>query len=69
MPVDPKGPTSGLTPQAKPEAEVLNMKCRNPKCTCISVTRIKMPNPGQRVYRCTKCGYVWVVTVGGSINI
>lgn len=69
MPVDPKGTTPGLTPQAKPQAKPINLKCRNPKCNNISATEIKIPNASQRIYRCTKCGHTWTITVGGQINI
>lgn len=69
MPVDPRGTTPGLAPQAKPQEDVVNLKCRNPKCRSISATEIKIPNKGTRIYRCTKCSHTWTIAVGGQIDI
>lgn len=69
MPIDPRGTTPGLSPQAKLEEKVINMKCRNRKCTSITATEIKIQNKSQRVYRCTECGNTWFINVGGNIDI
>lgn len=68
MPVDPKGTTPGLANQAAANKPV-NMKCRNPKCDCISATAIPVKNLSQKVFRCTECGYVWSISIGGSIDL
>jgi transposase-like protein len=70
MPIDPRGTTPGLTPAAKPDENLINLKCRNPKCTNITATEIKVPNrKGIRIYCCTKCGHTWTISVGGQIDI
>lgn len=69
MPADPRGTTPGLAPSAKPSEAVINLKCRNPKCKSITATEIKIPNKSQRIYRCTKCGHTWTISVGGNIDI
>ncbi len=69
MSVDPKGTAPGLSPQTKVDQQVIHMKCRNPKCNSITAVEIKIPRSMSRVYRCTDCGYVHTVSVGGAVDL
>lgn len=74
MSVDPKGVQPGLAPQARPQETVHHLKCRNPKCTSMTATEIRIvrsntKNGGQRIYRCTECSHSWGINTGGSFNL
>lgn len=72
MNVDPKGVTPGLAQQAKPQEEVIHLKCRNGKCDSITAVEIKIKGQertGRHIYRCTKCNATWGVPVGGAVNL
>jgi DNA-directed RNA polymerase subunit M/transcription elongation factor TFIIS len=66
--IDPSGTTPGLSPNAKPEEKILNMKCRNKNCNSIQAKQINVPagTHGRRIYRCVKCNHTWGVPVGGG---
>lgn len=68
MSIDPKGTQPGLAKKPD-EPETHHMKCRNPKCGCMTATEMKIGGgPGQHVYRCTKCGHSWGVALGGYVG-
>ena len=60
---DPAGTTPGLA-KVEEKEKVFDMKCRFPGCPSRTVTEV-VGAPGTRNYRCTKCGYVESVAVGG----
>lgn len=66
--VDPKGTTPGLSPSAKPQEDVINLKCRDTRCDGMQAVEIKVPSgiSGRRIYRCIKCNHTWGVGVGGG---
>jgi hypothetical protein len=68
MSIDPKGTTPGLSPNAKPKEDVINLKCRNSHCDGIEAVEIKVASgaQGRRIYRCLKCNHTWGVPVGGG---
>ena len=71
--VNPAGVTPGLSEKAAPKQEVVNLKCRNPKCDSMEAVEIELkdspPQIGQRVYRCVKCGHIWALRVGGPLQL
>lgn len=74
MSIDPKGVQPGLAPSAKPEEEIIHLKCRNMlKCNSLTATEIRIANGrkhgGQRIYRCTECNHTWGINTGGSLNL
>lgn len=54
-----------------PDPNAISMKCRNPakKCNSMTAVEMKVPNARARLYRCTKCSFTMVVSVGGSFNL
>lgn len=68
MPIDPRGTAPGLSPGAKPQEKVLNLKCRDRRCDGMTAIQIEVPSGlhGRRIYRCTKCNHTWGVPVGGG---
>ena len=68
MPIDPKGTKPGVVPVVQ-EPETVNMKCRKVGCTSISAVIVNIGASPVRMYRCTVCGGMWGINVGGSINL
>jgi DNA-directed RNA polymerase subunit M/transcription elongation factor TFIIS len=68
MPIDPKGTKPGVVP-AQPAPQTVNMKCKKANCTSISATIVDIGQSPVRMYRCTECGNMWGINVGGAINI
>lgn len=68
--IDHTGTAPGLAQNA-PERKTVNMKCKNPNCTCIEAeeVNIQVGTGFTRVYKCTKCHRSWGATVGGAVNL
>jgi DNA-directed RNA polymerase subunit M/transcription elongation factor TFIIS len=70
MPIDPTGTNPQAVPQVE-EPKELNVKCRRPNCDSITAVQVQIApaGGGQRLYRCTKCGHMWGLNVGGHLDI
>lgn len=67
--------TSGTTPGLETSSEtpaVVSMRCKVRHCESMSFTSVKTEAPehqGLRVYRCTKCGDLQTISVGGHFSV
>jgi DNA-directed RNA polymerase subunit M/transcription elongation factor TFIIS len=69
MAIDPAGVTPGLS-NSEPVEKTVQLKCRNPRCSGIEAVEVHLQgSPGQRLYRCLKCGHPWSLNVGGAVNL
>lgn len=68
---DPQGTDQVKAPSNAEGKKVINIKCRNPKCSSITAVEIAIPGTdgGQRLYQCTECGRPLPVNVGGAVNL
>lgn len=68
MSFDPKGTEPGALPQ-EPAPKQVAIRCKNERCTSMSATEVHQQQtdvaPSYRLYRCTKCGHAWSISVGG----
>ena len=57
--------------QAAPEPKTVSLKCRREGCTsikAIETTPAAISGNGNLSYCCPKCGWVWHISVGGSVS-
>jgi uncharacterized Zn finger protein len=68
MPIDPTGTKPGVMPE-QPKPETVNMRCHRTGCSSITANQVHIQGTASRMYRCTECGHMWGINLGGPVDL